>query len=282
MGDEPIDTLYAWSDSCGGQNRNFNVTCYWLRIISEYQIENIIHRFPIKGHSYLPNDTDFGDVEKVKKKKDALYTVKQYTDMMRNSTKKKPVVAHLETDDFKDFTKGSNFKNLSKPVDTDGNKFSWLNIQEFKYEVGLFGFKFRYNLDEEYRTCLLGPKPTPQQPKPTPKFTQPALLYPNGRKLAAPKVVDLMDLMQYVPEVYQGFYKAIIESHKKEVQKYKEQRRKKARKVRQKQKTQSAGPSKAKKKKKDESESEEESTSDSSAEEDVDDADEEEYVEELF
>merc|ERR1711933_386005 len=105
-------------------------------------------------------------------KKDALYTVKQYTDMMKISSKKKPVVYHLETDSFKDFTKGSNFKNLSKPVDTDGNKFNWMNIHEFKYEVGLFGFKFRYTLDEEYRTCLLGPRRTPQQPKPAPKFTE--------------------------------------------------------------------------------------------------------------
>ena len=155
LGDEPINTLYAWSDSCGGQNRNFNVTCFWLRVISEYQIDNVIHRFPIKGHSFLPNDRDFGDVEKAKKKKDALYTVEQYADMMRKSKKKSPIVIQLKKDNFKDFTKPKNFKNLSKPVDSEGNKFSWLDIHEFKYEAGLFGFKFRYNLEDQYRTCLL-------------------------------------------------------------------------------------------------------------------------------
>lgn len=269
-GDEPINTLYAWSDSCGGQNRNFNVTCFWMRVISEYQIDNVIHRFPIKGHSFLPNDRDFGDVEKAKKKKDALYTVKQYAEMMRKSKKKRPIVIQLKKDNFKDFTKPGNFKNLSKPVDSNGNKFSWLDIHEFKYEAGLFGFRFRYNLEDEYRTCLLGPKPTPRQPKPVPKFVNPPLMYPNGRKLAAPKVMDLMDLLQFVPPAYQSFYTDIIEAHKEEVQKYKAQRSAKNKKAREKQKK--SGPSRPKNARL-------ESSSDSDAE--GEDSDEED-VEELF
>ena len=67
--DEPIDTPIAWIDSCGGQNRNFIMTCFWLCILSLFEIDNIIHRFPISGHSYLPNDQDFGDVEKAQKRK---------------------------------------------------------------------------------------------------------------------------------------------------------------------------------------------------------------------
>lgn len=123
-----------------------------------------------------------------------------------------------------------NFKNLSKPVDADGNKFNWLHIHEFRYEVGLFGFKFKYNLKDEYRTCKLGPKPTPRQPKPKPKFGEAVTLYPKGRKLAAAKVLDLKTLMKFVPEVYQDFYKDIIESHKVEVMKYIESRKKKSKK----------------------------------------------------
>ena len=91
--DEPIETLRAWSDSCGGQNRNFIVTYLFLHILDEYpKIKSIVHKFPISGHSFLPNDRDFGDVEKAKKKKDAIYTVNQYETVMKSSKKQTPEI----------------------------------------------------------------------------------------------------------------------------------------------------------------------------------------------
>ena len=85
---EPVDTLIAWSDTCGGQNRNFIIASFWLRVLAKFDINSVIHRFPISGHSFLPNDRDFADVEKAKKKKDSIYTVDQYKDVMELSKKK--------------------------------------------------------------------------------------------------------------------------------------------------------------------------------------------------
>ena len=70
----------------------------------------------------------------------------------------------MGTQDFFHFMKGINFSNLHKPVDSEGEKFSWLEIHELKYDEGLFGFKFRYNLTDEYRTCLLGKRSRKQVP----------------------------------------------------------------------------------------------------------------------
>ena len=39
--------------------------------------KSIIHRVPIAGYSYLPNDKDFALFEKAKKKKDVICTVAQ-------------------------------------------------------------------------------------------------------------------------------------------------------------------------------------------------------------
>ena len=64
----------------------------------------------------------------------------------------------MDPTDFVDFTQGINTVNQYKPVDSDGNNFSWLSICEFKYERKLMVFKFRVNLDYDYRTCLLGPR----------------------------------------------------------------------------------------------------------------------------
>lgn len=61
--DKSIDILIAWSDSCGGQNRNVNMVCFWLYVMEKFNIATIIHRFPLPGHSFLPNDAAFGDIE---------------------------------------------------------------------------------------------------------------------------------------------------------------------------------------------------------------------------
>ena len=72
---EEVDHLILWSDSCGGQNKNFIITCMFLRLLDELpNIKYISHRFPESGHSFLPNDRDFGVLQKAYKKKDAIYT----------------------------------------------------------------------------------------------------------------------------------------------------------------------------------------------------------------
>ena len=58
--------------------------------------------------------------------------------------------------EFVDFTQGINIVNQYKPIDSDGNNFSWLDIDEFKYKRKLIAFKFRDNVNDEYRTFLLG------------------------------------------------------------------------------------------------------------------------------
>ena len=107
----------------------------------------------------------------------------------------------MECNNFVDFPQGLNFRNLATPVNTDRNKFSWLNIQESKYKKCFFGFQFYYNLEDNYRTCLLGPK-EPRQKKMHSMFTEPPLLHPQ---LTAPKVLDLMKLMTFISLTYQGF-----------------------------------------------------------------------------
>ena len=58
--------LIAYSDACGGQNRNINVACLWLYITAnpDFTYSVIDHKFMVSGHSYLPNDRDFGSIER--------------------------------------------------------------------------------------------------------------------------------------------------------------------------------------------------------------------------
>ena len=61
--------LILYNDSCGGQNRNINLVCLWMHIVasSDYSITQINQKFMVSGHSYLPNDCDFGSIETAKR-----------------------------------------------------------------------------------------------------------------------------------------------------------------------------------------------------------------------
>ena len=106
---------------------------------------------------------------------------------------------------FLDFAKGINFKNLSKPIDTDREPFNWHNISEFKYEKGYFGFKFREDLDEPFRKCYYGPAQRRGQPE-KPIFGELPQRFPDGVPLPVPKINDLKELMQYIPPIHHDFF----------------------------------------------------------------------------
>ena len=69
-----VKHLTAWSDSCGGQNRNIKVCAMWMHLLEKSQLESIDHKFLDSGHSYLPCDSDFGDIEKHAKRCEHVYS----------------------------------------------------------------------------------------------------------------------------------------------------------------------------------------------------------------
>ncbi|KAK4875421.1 hypothetical protein RN001_011843 [Aquatica leii] len=56
--------IIAYSDACTGQNRNIKTSLMWLKLLADSKNLKVIdHKFLVSGHSYLPNDRDFGGVE---------------------------------------------------------------------------------------------------------------------------------------------------------------------------------------------------------------------------
>ena len=58
--------IIAFSDTCGGHDRNFNVASFWIYCINCGLVDCVDHTFMYSGHSFLPNDRDFGTIEKRK------------------------------------------------------------------------------------------------------------------------------------------------------------------------------------------------------------------------
>ena len=63
------EELVLWSDSCGGQNGNITMVAFLLRMVfdDKLSVNKITHRIHESGHSFLPNDQDFGLIEQVKR-----------------------------------------------------------------------------------------------------------------------------------------------------------------------------------------------------------------------
>ena len=69
-----VTTLFLHSDGCPGQNKNSNVMHYLFTLVSTGRFSKITHIFPVRGHSFLPNDRDFGRTEMKKRKYERIYT----------------------------------------------------------------------------------------------------------------------------------------------------------------------------------------------------------------
>lgn len=58
----------VWPDSCGGQNKNFEMICFY-QLFKLKGIFNVIgYKFFEVGYTYLDSDRDFGRIEKVLRK----------------------------------------------------------------------------------------------------------------------------------------------------------------------------------------------------------------------
>ena len=212
--------VILWSDSTGSQNRNFHMIAMILRLFNDMpNLEYVIHRFPIVGHSYLPNDRDFGVIANAKKKKEQLYSSQEYIRMIE-AARKKPSpfkVVKAGSQDFKSFEDSVNFKKLSVNQDTTGQRFTLFDIHEMKYSRGLFGFEFKHlTSDQVYRSCDLGPQSSRSRRPSQPLFDNLESLYPaTGVPISSAKYNDIQDLLKYVPPIHHNDYKNLKHSSKR-------------------------------------------------------------------
>lgn len=62
-------TLVLISDGCPGQNKNYVMVHFIYFLVHVLKLfDEVIYIFPVRGHSYLPNDQDFALIEKKKRR----------------------------------------------------------------------------------------------------------------------------------------------------------------------------------------------------------------------
>lgn len=79
-----VKTIRLFSDGCAGQNKNQHIVhtlAFWLHKSSN--IKQIIMYFPVRGHSYLPADRIFGQLEKKLRRREEIVNLDEYNQLYR-------------------------------------------------------------------------------------------------------------------------------------------------------------------------------------------------------
>lgn len=84
--EENIQELFLFSDNCPGQNKNHTVIRFLMALTDTQRFRKIKHYFPVRGHSFLPNDQDFGVAKRKIKKHDRIFVPDQYYSIMSNAS----------------------------------------------------------------------------------------------------------------------------------------------------------------------------------------------------
>jgi len=74
--------ITAFCDSCGGQNVNFKIASLLCHCVTTLSLHSFTVYYMQSGHSFQPNDADFGIIEKAKKSGNAIYIPQQWMELM--------------------------------------------------------------------------------------------------------------------------------------------------------------------------------------------------------
>ena len=209
--------FHAYSDSCGGQNRNINIALLWSYGVTKLGIKEINHKFMVSGHSYLPNDRDFGKVENAKKRHENVYTPNQWVNIVAEANKKKTFkVIPMASEDFIGFNDYK--KNLViRKKDTAGRKVEWLKIQWIRLvnESPTLSY-FKYNLTDLSAWNTLDLAKRQMRGRCVRSVTVLNRLHEETVFINPLKSKDIKDLLDFVPPIYHDFYHSLRSSDDQE------------------------------------------------------------------
>lgn len=205
-----ITELHLFSDGCAGQNRNQTMVRFLLALQATKRFNKIYHYFPIRGHSFLPCDRDFGCVKRVIKKHDRIYIPEEYQEIILSSRKKQPftvkLIRHNDIIDFKKWWPTDYKKTCSILVSGDNTRkenFAVSNYRQFLYDSSTPGYVTTWNYINgflSYTFKLL------KQHKESPSLPT-AGAYKDPLPINEKKVEDIKKVMQYMTgEMLEFFY----------------------------------------------------------------------------
>ena len=211
---DPVKKLIIWADSCGGQNRSIRLVLMLKHVLQNHSsLKTISIRYLETGHTFLPNDSEFGDFECSLKEHERIFTDDQYIKIMKSCrTKNQFEVNRLSSDDFFSVR---NLEELitNRKVDINKQKINWMETHEILLDKSQPNIiKMKRKINDEFQTVDIAKG---NESKIDFESVELERLWPNGRPLSVAKLNDLKEMMVLVPEKYKYFYQFldVVTSH---------------------------------------------------------------------
>lgn len=202
--------LNIFCDNCYSQNKNRYLFAYLDQLCSSSVFENVTIIYPIPGHSMMPIDRDFAQIERKRLKEQTIYTPEFYVDLIKTCRITKPYeVVFIE-------------KNLRK---NEGGEERTIKVKDYKKLYDTFvktvpgisatrEVKFSKNRSA-MRNAVTGHfKQFSFYRVGVPRFirSEPDDAYDAPLKLKPGKIKDIKHLLTFVDEEDRYFYADILNS----------------------------------------------------------------------
>ncbi|KAF6210307.1 hypothetical protein GE061_013411 [Apolygus lucorum] len=208
--DKDVKTLYLFSDNCAAQNKNSTLLFFLNKTAEERKIK-ILHHYPEPGHSFLPCDRAFGQIEKKKRLKERVYTPEEYCKIVKQSSKSFEVIAVQQSAifDYKSYYEQS-FKKLTvndrkvkfqisklRKILYDGNGQVQCSTNHWMEPATVQSYKIKEkNMSSSSRSDI--------------RLKQ---AYSSQLPIPSAKYADVMSLVKkYVPHSHHDYYDALLAS----------------------------------------------------------------------
>ena len=199
---DQYEDIHTFSDCCGGQNRNKNIVSFFVYICENTHIKSWTHKFLESGHSYLPNDTDFGKIEKAKKNTFGIYSEEQWHQVIENC---KFNVLKMK-DAFFDVSEMQKCLKFTAK-DSNGDKLRWHNLKWTQiFKKAPYQMKFKYSNCREETPKTINLEKRRKKIQVTLKDFQLKKIHTDPLKISYAKYKDLQKLTRFIPPVYNSFF----------------------------------------------------------------------------
>ena len=203
------ERVLVWSDSCAGQNKNQFILFIWLWLVHNGDIGEVIHSFPVVGHSYNASDRDSSLLEAMFKKSEFIFDKSEYRDLIVRSKRQNPFkVVDMKGKfyNIKEFCKSMNLINRTK--NDKGEKIRFREIRQIKIMKSKPGsYEYRYSMLGDWNTVtVLSMRRSRGNPQDT---ILPQLKPDVQRAINTKKIEDIQKLLPFVPQMYHDFYKSL-------------------------------------------------------------------------
>ncbi|PSN54975.1 hypothetical protein C0J52_02354 [Blattella germanica] len=205
--------ITMYSDSCTGQNRNSKTVLSMAKLVQSACIkaEIIDLKFLVSGHSYLPNDSDFGVVENKGRKTTNIFRPDDWYDVIRQSKSKNPfVVTEMKREEFLSTKPLEDAVTIRKKT-LDGTAVNWMDMRWIRLDrLKPYIIQYKTTFSEDMSFFEIDIKKKTVGRPPTLSTINQNVLYPTVRPVTKAKKQDMMSLLKYIPPLNHNYYKQLV------------------------------------------------------------------------